>query len=214
LKTSKAFSTISYNTAEFLKLKLDELVAKRCIAFYAYVFHYAEEDEKKDHKHLLIIPNGQIDTDQIGDVLQELDPANIGKPLGCMPFHSSKWGDWFLYSSHDSAYLASKGQTRKHHYTEKDFVASDEDYLHELITTIDRTKYAKTQDFVQKVKGGASFFEMLQNGQIPAPQFNQWLNMFEYIRNGEVYRNGRQTHSPNIDPETGEVLNDNKDTTD
>lgn len=217
MKTTKPFSTISYNSKDFLQGKLDELIQKRAIAFYAFVKHYREEDEKKDHIHLLIMPNGQIQTDSVIDILQELDPASPLKPLGVMPFHSSKWADWFLYSCHDSGYLASKGQSRKHHYEEKDFVCSDEDYLHEMVTTIDRSKYAKTQDFVQKVSNGASFLEMLKAGQIPAPQFNQWLSMYEFIQTGATYRNGRYSHTPadseaehkvKVNEDTGEVEED------
>ena len=206
MKTSKAFSTISYNSEDFLKIKLDDLVVRRFIAFYAFVYHYKEEDEKKDHRHLFIIPNGQINTDQIGDILQELDPLHIDKPLACMPFCSSKWSDWFLYSSHDTAYLASKGQSRKYHYAEHDFVTSNEDYLHELVTTIDRTKYAKTKEFIEKINNGESFFDMLQSGQIPAVQFNQWRNMYDYVKNETLYRNNRETHSPLVDTQTGEIL--------
>lgn len=210
MKTTKPFSTISYNSPAFLKLTLDGLVAKRLISFYAFVQHFKEEDEKKDHIHLIIFPNGQIQTDQVTDLLQELDPSNPLKPLGVMPWHSSKWADWYLYSCHDTAYLASKGQSRQHHYEEKDFASSDEDYLHELVHTIDRTKYAKTVEFVQKVKDGASLMHLLETGQIPAPQFRQWEAMYNLIKSCEPNRNGRASHSSlpagfSVDPDTGEV---------
>lgn len=208
MKTTKPFSTISYNSIEFLENRLSELVQKRLISFFAFVHHYAEADERKDHIHLIIIPNGQVQTDSVTDILQELDPSNPLKPLGVMPWHTSKWGDWFLYTCHDTAYLATKGQTREHHYQESDFVTSDPDYFHELITTIDRTKYVKTQDFVRKVQEGHSLLEMLQKGQIPAPQFNQWKQMFEYINENTAYRGDRTTHSPKVDPRTGEVDDD------
>ena len=65
MKTSKPFSTISYNTADFLSVKLNDLVNRRKIAFWAYVEHLPEEDEKKAHKHLYIVPNGQINTDEV-----------------------------------------------------------------------------------------------------------------------------------------------------
>ena len=77
--------------------------------------------------------------------------------------------------------------------------------MHELVTTIDRTKYAKTQDFVRKVKEGASFLEMLQNGQ-----FNQWLQMYQYINGGLAFRNGRATHTPKINEDTGELIEDDE----
>ena len=44
MKTSKPFSTISYNTADFLSVKLNDLVNRRKIAFWAYVEHLPEED--------------------------------------------------------------------------------------------------------------------------------------------------------------------------
>ena len=104
--------------------------------------------------------------------------------------------------------MASKGQTRQHHYLEQDFVTSDEDYLHELVRTIDRTKYAKTQDFVEQVKKGVPLAEMLTKGQIPAPQFNQWRAMYDYLKFGETYRNDHYSHTPKYDPVTGEILDD------
>lgn len=208
MKTSKPFSTISYNSSEFLSVKLDELVQRNVISFYAFIRHYKEEDERKDHIHLILFPNGQYQTDALKDFLLEPDYSDLSKkPLGIMPCQSSKWGDWYLYTCHDAAYLASKGQTRHYHYLEQDFKTSDEDYLHELICTIDRTKYAKTQDFVEQVKKGVPLAEMLTKGQIPAPQFNQWRSMYEYIKSENiVIRAGRDTHTPVVNSDTGEVL--------
>lgn len=210
MKTSRPFSTISYNSKDFLKSKLDELVQKRYISFYTFVEHFPEDDEKKKHKHLLIIPNGQVQTDQITDILQELDLSNPLKPLGVMPWRNSKFGDWFLYACHDSAYLMSKGQSRQHHYQECDFVSSDEDYLHELSHTIDRTKYVKSQEFYEKAVNGVPFIALVGQGQVPMPQFNQYKAMYDYIQD-MTFRNGRKTHSPKennlqVDLETGELL--------
>ena len=197
MKTSKPFSTISYNSPEFLIVKLNDLVERRVIAFFAFVKHFKEADEKRDHIHMIVFPNGQYQTDALKDYLAEHDFSDLSKkPLGIMPCQASKWADWFLYCSHDSAYLASKGQTRQFHYLEEDFVSSDEDYLHELIRTIDRTKYAKTQDFVNQVQAGVPLSDMLTKGQIPAPQFNQWRAMYEYLKYGDTYRSDRVTHTP------------------
>lgn len=209
MKTSKPFSTISYNSSEFLTVKLNDLISRRVISFFAFVKHYKEEDEKKDHIHLIVFPNGQYQTDALQDYLLEPDFSDLTKkPLGIMPCQNSKWGDWYLYACHDSGYLASKGQARQHHYLEEDFVSSDEDYLHELIRTIDRTKYAKTQDFVNQVQAGVPLSEMLTKGQIPAPQFNQWRAMYDYLKFGDTYRNDRVTHTPKVDEETGEIIED------
>lgn len=210
MKTSKPFSTISYNSIDFLSIKLQELTQRRVINFYSFVYHFKEEDERKDHIHLIVFPNGQYQTDALQDYLLEPDMKDLTKkPLGIMPCQSSKWGDWYLYCSHDSAYLASKGQVRKYHYNEEDFYSSDSDYLHELIHTIDRTKYAKTQDFVNQVKMGVPLGEMLLKGQIPAPQFNQWKSMYEYLKCDETFRNGNETHTPLVN-EDGEIIKDKK----
>lgn len=199
MRTSKPFSTISYNTPEFLREKLNDLVQRRVIAFFAFIKHFKEEDEKKDHIHLIIFPNGLYQTDALHDYLLEPDLTDLTKkPLSIMPCVNSKFADWFLYVSHDSAYLASKGQTRKYHYLEKDFITSDDDYFHELIRTIDRTKYAKTQDFVNQVKSGVPFIEMVIKGQIPASQFNQWHAMYKYLVECSTFRNDRETHTPDI----------------
>lgn len=206
MKTSKPFSTISYNSPEFLKIKLDELVQRNVLAFYAFIKHYAEEDEKKDHIHLICFPNGTYQTDGLREYLKEQNPLDVLKPLGVMPFESSKFGDWYLYCLHDSGYLASKNQTRKHHYLEEDFVSSDSDYLHELSRTIDRSKYEKTLEFVEAVNQGTPFSDLVKRGYIPVPQFNQWRSMYEYLQGSTVFRNDRTTHSPKVDENTGELI--------
>lgn len=196
MRTSKPFSTISYNSDDFLNNKLNDLINKRFISFFCFVNHYAEEEETKSHKHLFIIPNGQINTDNFSDILQELDITNPLKPLGIMPCQSSKWADWYLYTTHDVSYLASKGQLRKFHYTKEDFTSSNNDFFIELIHTIDKSKYVKTQEFVSQILDGNSFFDMVAKGQIPAPQFNQWLSMYNFIKSS----------TQNIDFTTGEVI--------
>ena len=196
LRTTKPFSTISYNSVTFLKSELDKLEKRRVISFYAFVYHYAEQDEKKDHIHLIIFPNGQVDTDSITDTLIEPDFSNPLKPLGVMPWKSSKWEDWYLYCSHNSGYLASKNQTREYHYDESDFVCPYPDYLHELVHTIDYSKYAKTQEFVDRALAGETFEAMVLRGQIPVPQFHQWKALYEFITNSECSRDERVSHSP------------------
>lgn len=182
---------------------------KRDISFYSFIYHYKEEDEAKDHIHLFVMPNGRIDTDRFCDYLIEIDTTNIqGLPLKCLPCKSSKWDNWYLYGIHDSAYLATKGQTRLHHYENSDIVASDVDYLHEMITTIDRTKFFKTYDFIEKVKSGAKFEDLLLSGQIPVAQIFAWRTLYEYLDGHKISRNGRNSHSSfdSVDNETGEVL--------
>lgn len=208
MKTSKPFSTISYNSPDFLSVKLNDLVSRRKIAFWAYVHHLPEEDEKKPHKHLYIVPNGQINTDEVLlDILVEYDPTHPDKPLGCVGVKSSKFYDWYMYSIHDIDYLASKGQSRKYHYTRDDVACSDTDFLNEEIHQMDMSKLSKVKALNQAVKDGVPFEELLMKGQIPVQQVYAFQKTYEMLQNYTTYRNGRESHQK-IDPDTGEIMDE------
>ena len=205
MKTSKPFSTISYNSADFLTVKLNDLVNRRKLAFWAYVEHLPEEDEKKAHKHLYIVPNGQINTDEVLlDILVEYDPAHPGKPLGCVGVKSSKFYDWYMYSIHDVDYLSSKGQSRKYHYRREEVACSDTDYLNEEIHQMDMSKLSKVKALNEAVRNGVPFEELLMRGQIPVQQVYAFQKTYGMLQT-YTYRNGRDTHQY-IDEDTGEIL--------
>lgn len=207
MKTSKPFSTISYNSSEFLQLKLNDLVNRRKIAFYGFIEHLPEEDEKKAHKHLYIVPNGQINTDEVLDYLLEFDSKNPDKPLGCIPFHSSKFTDWFLYSIHDKDYLASKGQSRKYSYQKEELIVSDSDFLNEEIHRMDLSRLSKVKVLRNAVASGVPFEHLVMSGQIPVQQVYAFKFTYDTISNyhNQTQRNGRDTHQK-IDSDTGEII--------
>lgn len=207
MKTSKPFSTISYNTADFLFQKLSELVSRRQIDFFAWVLHYPEEDESKEHKHLYIVPNGRVDTDQVLDYLLELDPKKPDKPLKCMRPHSSKFADWYLYALHDTAYLASKGQARKYHYTLSDVVCADNDYLLEEVHTIDYAKLNRFASLRDAALSGQRFEELLLSGAIPIQQTYAYRQAFDLMANYKTDRAGRVSHQ-NINSDTVEIMDE------
>lgn len=189
-----------------MQTKLNDLVNRRKIAFYAFIEHLPEEDEKKKHKHIFIVPNGQINTDQIYDYLLEIDPANPDKPLSCIPFRSSKFADWYLYTIHDRDYLASKGQSRKYFYKNEDFIVSDSDFFNEEIHTIDLSSLSKMKNLRNAVATGVSFEQMVINGQIPIQQVYAYQRAYDLIQDyqSKTYRNNKTSHQV-VDPETGEV---------
>lgn len=207
MKTSKPFATISYNSKDFLLTKLDEFCLLGHIDFFAFVEHFAEDDETKNHKHLYVVPSGRIDTEQLRKALLEIDPLNPAqKPLGCLPCKSSKFADWFLYSLHDSRYLASKGQSRKYHYTKEDFFTSDNDFFIEEIHTIDMSKLNRLDVLVNAVDNNIPFEELVRNGIIPMQQFVGYERAYNLLSHTFAFRNGRLTHNDEvIDLETGEV---------
>lgn len=194
MKTSKPFSTISYNTDVFLTQKLSDLVQRRKIDFFAWIQHYAEDDETKPHKHLYIVPNGRIDTDQLLDLLIELDPSMPDKPLKCIRPHSSKFGDWFLYALHDSAYLSSKGQSRRYHYTIEDICSSDSDYLLEEVHLIDFAKINRFSAIRDAALNGVPFRDILMTGQIPLQQTVAFRQAYELMSCSSTNRGGRSGH--------------------
>lgn len=208
MRTTKAISTISYNSAEFLELKLNELIRSKIISFWAFVPHKPEDDEagNKPHKHLYIEPAKRIQTDDLRDVLTELDinhPTN--KPLKCLSFRSSKFDDWFLYSMHDRAYLASKGQSRKFSYLLSDFITSDDDELVFLVKSIDQTAlnvYKRMEDAISK---GLNFVEFAKLVTVPVQQIYSWQHTYELIAENRTNRNSRDTHTPLEDVESFSV---------
>lgn len=201
MKTSRPFSTISYNTPDYLRVRLEELVSRRAVSFYAFISHKAEEDETKDHIHLYIVPNGSQNTDDILDHLKEFTFSDPTRPLGCMPAKSSKFGDWALYSTHNALYLASKGQSRRYSYTIEDMVTSNFDYFLEEWKNIDMSKLNRFFMLSTAVDEGIPFESLLSTGQIPIQQIFAYEKAYQLLSGAyKTYRGDRETHSPNDKP--------------
>lgn len=190
MRTTKPISTISYNTDDFLKLKLDYLVQEHRVEYWCYVFHHGELDEygarEKDHKHLYIVPNGKIDTMDLREYMCELDINNPSKPLKCMDFRNSKEDEWFLYCSHDPDYLRSKFMVREYSYTLADFISSDED---ETRIKFDRafheSDYMKTQRILKLLESQSAY--QLASAGFVAPQQALQMQVFDkMVRRGQI----------------------------
>ena len=207
MRTSKPFSMISYNTQDFLRDKLNELVEGGLVQFWAFIEHLPEEDEKKAHKHLYIIPQKLIDTQRIEKALQEIDLTDItAKPLGAIFPQSSKFADWYLYGLHDKKYLAYKGQKRKYHYNDNAFVVSCQDTFQELKNLIDYTEINRLSLILEKAENGESLASIIKTSNIPLQLIGQVRQLYDIIVGPfETYRNGRASHQK-VDPETGEIL--------
>lgn len=214
MKTSKAFATISYNTDDFLITKLNDLIRSHKIDFWAFINHLAEEDEKKAHKHVLIIPNGQFDTSNLIEYLNEMpkdltiDENGTCKPLTCIASHKvNSFGDWYYYNLHDAKYLSMKSQSRKYSYDMGDFIVSDNDYFLELIHNIDMTKLFRSQRFFEGLKSGLTVLEMVQQGIVPIQQVSAYMHISSMFYSSNTNRNGHETHTP-LDQETEPLKND------
>lgn len=198
MKTRREISTISYNTVEFLTYKLNDLLDRHIISFWSFITHYPEEDEKKEHHHVYMRPNGQLDTMDLQLEFRELDPNNPKKPKGCIDFHVSKIDDWIPYNEHNPTYLAFKFESRKYHYNKSNFYTSDPDtfdfYYHQAFYCSD---WAKEIARLQKINDpNVSPAELVRSGVIPLKQAAN-LNALYYMENHYTARNGRPNHEDN-----------------
>ena len=194
MRTTKPTSSIFHGSKEHLKYKLDDLLKRGEIDFYAFIKHNAEDNEKKDHIHMYIVPGKRIDTNRLVDYLMEID-MNNPLPIKPLPFQASKFDDWYLYTTHDSTYLATKGAERKYHYNRNAYVTSNEDYLDELINQINFQKYRTAERVRTLLLQGTPFDVMVASGIIPINQINQYKTFCDSIL--KVYVDQKNTRNTN-----------------
>ena len=183
MRTSKPIATISYNSESFLRAKLDELVRNHKISDYIYIYHYAEQDERKNHFHVWVKPNTLLDTMDLQQFFCELDPSNPKKPLKCIDFVTSKVDDFILYTHHLDVYLASKGEAREFAYLKTDFRYYDEDSFENLYNhALKGSEWAKRYQLLQQLRDNAvNPSDLILNGQVPLNMAAN-LSAFNYMR--------------------------------
>lgn len=190
MKTNKEISTIWFGSTNFLKMILDKLIDNKKIQFYAFVNHKAEGEEKKDHAHVYIVPNGQIDTDQLTELLTEMDLVKM-EPIRPLPYKKSKFDDWYLYGTHNELYLLSKGNDKKKYtYTQNQFITSSPEYLNELVNTIDYSKNNRIQIVKTAAERGETFDSLIAKGQIPIPLIRSYKYAYDIFY--QAYANAQR----------------------
>lgn len=213
MRTTKPISTISFNSPDYLELKLNELVTAGRISFWAFISHKPEDDEggKKVHAHVYVEPSKMLQTDDLKAHLSEYDPKEPTKPRGCLPWKSSKFDPWYLYGLHDKRYLASKGQARRYHYTHDDIRSSDPDNLLFLARSIDLTSLSPYADMEDAQKRGISWAEYFARGTVPLPQVKLFEAAWYTLLEARTERANREPHPMDlgdgvvIDTDSGEV---------
>lgn len=207
MRTTKPISTISFNTPEYLRQKLTELLKSGRISFWAYISHKPEDDEggKKEHCHVYIEPSKMLQTDDLKAELKEFDPTNPSKPLGCISFNSSKFDPWYLYGLHDKRYLASKGQSRRYHYRHEDIVSSDDDDLTFKARSIDMVALSPYCDMEDAQKQGLTFSEYFARGTIPLPQLSLFEKAWQFLLANRTERGLSEGHPNDVDDDVSKV---------
>lgn len=223
MRTTKPISTISFNTPEYLRCKLQELQEAGRISFWCFIVHEPEDDEAagKQHAHVYVEPSKMLQTDDLREALKEFDPEKPEKPRGCLTWHSSKFADWYLYSLHDRGYLATKGQTRRYHYTADKVIASDPDDLTCKARTIDLLAVSPYATMMDAQRQGLTWAEFFRRGIVPITQLRQWEQAWQLLFQEHTDRNGRAGHPDEVvedqsedarvrvvDPDTGEYIGD------
>lgn len=212
MKTSKPISTISYNSPEFLRNKIEEWKKKGIIEYGMWIKHLPDEDNKKIHYHVYLKPAKLIQTMDLeidscelpkinyGDIPPNMvnkeinaDPIKI-KPLKMIGFRMSKEDDWILYGIHDATYLAEKGMTRNHHYTFSDIESTCEDTLLDMIThLIDNRKGRLEVRLYDLISSGLSWKDILTTGIVPMKQMHNAFMFYRAITNQlNDYRESRE----------------------
>lgn len=192
MQTISLISSISWNSPQFINQTLLRLKEQGLIDWGHWIFHKAEEDEKKNHIHFIVQPSKRINTAALQNEFKEFVPSN-DKPLSCNPFVKSKLSDWLLYAVHDVKYLIKKGQTRKHHYTLDDIQSTDEELVREQWRENCDLQSAITDRLLEYIKGGATWGDVVKSGLIPIQQVIQWRIVWDSLIDC-TFRNGRKGH--------------------
>lgn len=196
-QTTKLISSISYNTPEFLKGKLYDLVRQGVLEYAYWIFHKPESDEKKSHAHFVVKPNRRLDTSALRNLF--IEPVACEElPRGVHPFRpTSRMSDWILYNAHDVNYLIRKGETRKIHYGQKDFLSTDRDMFDEDWRDCHRANDSKIPILKDLADKGVPWVQVVSMGFLPVNQLFQYKDIFfTFAQNkiDETNRNGREGH--------------------
>lgn len=211
-KTTRPLSTISYNTFDFLKGKLEDLEKRGDIDFWCFIKHFGETNEdgskEKLHYHVYIVPATSLDRRQLRQEFIQFY-KNESLPRGFMPMQPSNWQDWYLYGLHDREYLQAKGQSREYSYSDQDMVRSDDTYYWDAVHRIDRTRINPLGEVVRAAQSGITFAEFITSHQLSLLQVRSAQFVFQQVQGGAAFRSldraGRHNHEP-IDPDTGEYI--------
>lgn len=168
MKTSKPISTISYNSANFLKAKIEYWKSQGIIEYGMWIRHEPEQDEKKAHYHVFLKPAKLIQTMDLELDSCEFDPLNPDKPFKMISFRVSKESDWILYSLHDPNYLLEKGLTREHIYDISDIQSTCEDTLNDILSHLSDDRKGRIEyRIIDCVNQGMTWSQIVSSGLIP-----------------------------------------------
>lgn len=191
MRTQKAISNIAYHRPEVFKFMTDTLREAGIIGPCLWIAHKAEQDEKKDHIHLLLLDGFKVyDTSKLASAwgVDVVDGAAASVTDRWTVTKTSAISDWLLYGIHDPAYLAFKGKEKEHFYTWADVHCSkgDEAILENLIQQATEARGEQGDRTIRRLvawaKAGRSFEEAVCLGLVPTGQLLQARTAWAMIR--------------------------------
>ena len=187
MKTTKAISTISFNTEDFLKGKLNDLVDADILSTWVYIKHQPDEDSGKEHFHVYMVPSQSVDLTKLRKQFKEPDAEKPETPKGCLNIVKSEWVNWAWYGLHDWAYLQSKGERRNIHYKREDFVCNDADELQALLSTLKPTRDMLQWVVIQEAleKPNKDVIKILQENYITPFDWDKMTKAVELARHSK-----------------------------
>lgn len=189
MRTSKPVSTISYNTDEFLRKKIEYWKNIGWIEYGMWIRHEPEEDEKKSHCHVFLKPAKLIQTTDLEDGSLEIDPQNPEKPFKMVSFRVSKESDWLMYAIHDKAYLFEKGLERVHTYSFSDVETTCEDTLNDIIAHMTDDRKGRLEYRISDcIARGMSWQQIITSGIVPIRQMGGARIMYQAITGQDIVR--------------------------
>lgn len=192
MKTSSPISLISYNTKEFLKLKLDSLIDEQYIFNYVFIHHDADVDSLKDHFHVTIFPTDRIDTLQLKSFFSE--PCDDVKPLGISPVINKclNTDTMFLYYIHDEKFLNSREETRNiYNYSIDSFCYSDADHFNSIMQNafkfLDNLSVkVSTKQILDAIDSNISYHDFLVKYNPPTNQIHAIKLTYDSILRADI----------------------------
>lgn len=182
MRTSKPISTISYNSEQFLKSKIDYWKGLGLIEYAMWIRHEAEADEKKAHYHVFMRPAKLIQTMDFENDSCEIDPLNPDKPFKMIGFRVSKENDWLLYSIHDPLYLAEKGLQREFCYSFDDIITTCHDTLNDIISHLNDDRKGRLEyRLMDCIKREMTWQQIVSSGIIPLRQLSGAKLLYEAV---------------------------------
>lgn len=182
MKTYKPLSTISYNTSDFLKLKLDKLISDEIISFYSFLSHHGEHG-KKDHIHVYIEPCRVIDTNSQAWKCFLIQSTADGE-LSCMPWQKSNFENWVLYTRHDESYLSAKKLKKQYvNYPYSAFVSSDNTSFLGKLDEVNVDSYkSPIENMVDCMESGMNVIEAMRVMRVPVGAMHSFCTTWERVK--------------------------------